>query len=297
MGCCISVRSGEVGLVEKWGRFSHICEPGLNCINPFSTKVIPVDMRVRQLKVECTTKTSDNVFVRIEVCVHYRILEEKVREAFYELSFPEQHIKSYVHDVVRTLVPRKTLDEVFIVKEELANAIKIQLKSTMEEYGFEIKATPVTAIDPNENVKVALNEKTRQLRLKEAAEEQAKGQKLVKTLEAEALANEIRIRAEAEADAKHQAGMGLSRQRQAIIDGLSESVKLFKQGVEGVDSKTVMDLIMITQYFDMMQQIGCSKTRGTNTIFIPHNPSNVADISSQIRQSMLEANAQGAQAV
>lgn len=291
MGCCISIQSGQVGAVEKWGKFSHVVQPGLNFINPCTSAVRKVDMRLQQLKVVSVTKTLDNVFVSIEVSIHYRILPEFVKESIYEMSNPEQQIRAYVHDVVRAEVPKKTLDEIFVVKEELAFAIKTQLKTTMEKYGYEINATPVTDIDPDRNVKAALNEKTRQMRLKEAAEETAEGTKIVRTLEAEAHANEIRIRAEAEADAKYQSGLGLSRQRQAIVDGLSESVRHFQEGVPGVDSKTVMDLILVTQYFDMMQHIGTSKTRGTNTIFIPHNPANVADISSQIRQGFMESSA------
>merc|ERR1712146_63782 len=208
---------------------------------------------------------------------------------YYTLSEPEAQIRAYVHDVVRAEVPKKTLDEIFVVKEELSFAIMNQLRATMEKYGFKIEATPVTDIDPDRNVKAALNEKTRCMRLKEAAEETAQGNKIVQVLEAQAQAEEIRIRAAAEADAKHQAGMGLSRQRQAIIDGLSESVRHFRQGVPEADSKAVMDVILLTQYFDMMQAVGTSKNRGTNTMFIPHNPSNVADLTSQIRQGFMES--------
>jgi len=288
MGCFISVPSGSVGIVERFAKFDRVISPGFNCIVPCCESAFTMDMRVQQLQVRCTTKTHDNVFVTIEVVIQYRILQSKVMQARYELSDPSSQIRAYVHDVVRAEVPKKTLDEVFIVKEELAGAIRNQLKITMEKFGFEIINTPVTDIDPDANVKMALNEKARQENLKLAAEQKAEGDKIAKTLGAEAEANEIRIKAEAEADAKHQAGLGLSRQRQAIVDGLSESVQQFQKGVKGVDSKTVMDLILVTQYFDMMQHIGCSKNRGTNTIFIPHNPSNVADISAQIRQGFME---------
>jgi len=283
-----SIPSGSVGIVERFAKFHRTLQPGFNCLIPCVENAYPMDMRVQQLKVVCTTKTSDNVFVTIEVSIHYRILPSKVKEARYELSDSVSQIKAYVHDVVRAEVPKKTLDEVFIVKEELSAAIRNQLKNTMEQYGFEINQTPVTDIDPDHQVKIALNEKARQQNLKLANEQRAEGDKIVKTLNAEAEAQEIRIKAVAEADAKHQAGLGLSRQRQAIVDGLSESVQQFQKGVQGVDSKTVMDLILVTQYFDMMQHIGCSKNRGTNTIFIPHNPANVADISSQIRQGFME---------
>jgi regulator of protease activity HflC (stomatin/prohibitin superfamily) len=200
-----------------------------------------------------------------------------------------------VFDVVRAEVPHKSLDEIFVVKEELSAAIKCALRKTMEKYGFEIVATPVIDIDPDREVKHALNEKTRQLNLRLAMQEKAEADKMVAILKAEGLAETTRIQAAADADSKHKAGEGLSRQRQAIIDGLAESVKHFQEGVADVSSKDVMDLIMITQYFDMMHSIGCAE-KGSNTIFIPHSPSSVGDIAQQLRQGFMEGNASTAAA-
>jgi len=128
--------------------------------------------------------------------------------------------------------------------------------------------------------------------LKEAMREKAESDAIVKIKNAEAGGQEMRIKAEADAEAKYQAGLGLSRQRKAIVDGLSESVQLFQEGVPGVNAKTVMDLIMITQYFDMMEKIGCTENKATNALFTPSNGmGGMGDFASSIRQSMMEANA------
>merc|ERR1719419_452467 len=152
----------------------------------------------------------------------------------------------------------------------------------LKEYGFEIRATPVTDIDPDHTVKRSLNQMNTQKNMKEAMREKAESDAIVKIKNAEAVGQERRIKAEADAEAKYQAGLGLSRQRKAIVDGLSESVQLFQEGVQGVNARTVMDLIMITQYFDMMEKIGCSDTRGTNTLFIPNNPGQVHELADQL---------------
>jgi len=291
MGCMI-VRSGETAIIERWGKFHHVMDPGLHAINPLTDKcAATLDMRLQQLKVVCESKTADNVFVVITVSIHYRIVKDAVDKAYYEMSDPVGQIRAYVYDVVRSEVPKKTLDEIFVLKEELAGAIKIALESTMTAYGFQIMATPVTDIDPDHTVKVALNERTRQLNLKFAMQEKAESEKIVAIFAAEGRAETTRIQALAEADAKHAQGQGLSRQRQAIVEGLAQSVKDFQEGVADVCSKDVMDLIMITQYFDMMHNIGCSPNKGTNTIFIPHNPGAVADIAGQLRQGFLEGKA------
>lgn len=293
----VTVKSGQTAIVERFGKFHSVKEPGFHWLNPFTQKVATkLDMRLQQLGVVCESKTADNVFVKITVSIHYRIVKDRVDRAYYEMSNPVDQIRAYVFDVVRAEVPKKTLDEVFVVKEELAGAIKVALQRTMTEYGFEIIATPVTDIDPDHTVKVALNERTRQLNLKLAMQEKAEADKMVAILKAEGLAETTRIQASADADAKHAAGQGLSRQRQAIIDGLANSVRDFQEGVSDVSSKDVMDLIMITQYFDMMHNIGCAPNKGTNTIFIPHSPGAVTEIAGQIRQGFLEGKAASASA-
>merc|ERR1712117_836803 len=145
--------------------------------------------------------------------------------------------------------------------------------------------------DPDQKVKQSLNEMMRQKNLKAAMTEKAQADAIVQIELAKAAAEEIRIKSEADAHAKHQSGMGLSMQRKAIVDGLTESVNIFQEGVSGVEARTVMDLIMVTQYFDMMEKIGCSENRGTNTLFVPSGPGSVHDFSQQLRQGVLEGGA------
>lgn len=289
MCCCICVEQGSVGLHERFGAYIGTEEPGCILIVPCIDEVRKINMRVQALTVRCETKTADNVFVFVDVCVQYKV--ENAEACFYRMDQPRKQITAYVFDVIRAEVPKLTLDEVFTEKTQLSEAVRTQLEADMKNYGIEIVKTPVTDIDPDRNVKQSLNQMNTQKNLKEAAKEKAEAAFIVQVKEAEATGAEIRIKAEADAEAKYQAGIGLSRQRQAIVDGLSESVQIFQKGVEGVDAQTIMDLIMITQYFDMMEKIGCSETRGTNTLFIPNGPGEVNNLTQQLRQGMLEAQA------
>jgi regulator of protease activity HflC (stomatin/prohibitin superfamily) len=241
------------------------------------------------LNVRCESKTKDNVFVHIEVSVQYKVIDPVL--SYYKLDDSKAQIRAYVFDVIRSEVPKQTLDQVFEEKENLSRAVQHQLEDMLKEYGFQIRATPVTDIDPDHTVKRSLNQMNEQKNLKDAMREKAESDAIVKIRNAEAVGQEMRIKAEADAEAKYQAGLGLSRQRKAIVDGLSESVQLFQDGVPGVNSKTVMDLIMITQYFDMMEKIGCTKNKGTNALFIPNSAGGVHDFAAQLRQGMMEANA------
>merc|ERR1719238_1049743 len=220
-------------------------------------------MRLQQMEVSCETKTKDNVFVLIRVAVQYQVRtdDESIQNAHYRLTNPKQQIESYVFDVVRSSVPKIELDDVFTTKEEISTNIKSELESSMASFGYEILGTPITDIDPDREVKRAMNEINKAKRLRVAAEDEGEAVKIRAVKEAEAEAARTEIQAKADAEAKFLGGQGISRQRQAIMEGLRESVNAFKNEVTGVDAKTVMDLMIVTQYFDMMKDVGAqSKT-------------------------------------
>jgi len=127
MGCPFSVHSGSVRIVERFGAFSRVAEPGLNLLwGPCCVETIAgtLSLRIEQLGVKCQTKSKDNVFLNIEVSVQYRVKPDKVYDAFYKLTDASKQIEAYVFDVVRSEVPKVNLDDVFLLKEELADRIK-----------------------------------------------------------------------------------------------------------------------------------------------------------------------------
>lgn len=288
MGCCICIETGTMGLKERFGAYTDEVQPGFACFCPCIEDVKVVNMRLQSLTVKCESKTKDNVFIMVECNVQFKVVD--AQKSFYEMDDPLNQIRAYVFDVIRSEVPQLALDEVFLEKEKLSAAVKAQLTEELGTYGFEIVHTPVTDLDPDDNVKRSLNEMMTQKNLKAAMTEKAQADAIVQIELAKAAAEEIRIRAEADAHAKHQSGLGLSMQRKAIVDGLTESVNIFQEGVSGVDAKTVMDLIMVTQYFDMMEKIGCAPS-GTNTLFVPSGPGAVNDFTQQLRQATMESNA------
>ncbi|KAK8657596.1 hypothetical protein V6N13_035827 [Hibiscus sabdariffa] len=247
-------------LFRKWGKFLA----GI------------LSLRVQQLDVRCETKTKDNVFVNVVASIQYRALSEKAQDAFYKLSNTRAQIQSYVFDVIRASVPKLELDAVFEQKNDIARAVEEELEKAMSHYGFEIVQTLIVDIEPDEHVKRAMNEINAAARLRVAANEKAEAEKILQIK-----------RAEGDAESKYLAGLGIARQRQAIVDGLRDSVLAFSVNVPGTTSKDVMDMVLVTQYFDTMKEIGASSK--SNSVFIPHGPGAVRDIASQIRDGLLQA--------
>ena len=286
---CITVSTGTVKIVEKCGAFQKIAKPGLNCIVPCigECPAGTVSMRLQQMEVTCDTKTKDNVFVVIKVAVQYHVVSEdsKIHDAHYRLTNPTKQIESYVFDVVRSSVPKIDLDDVFTTKEEIAHSIQEQLCKSMESFGFAILASPITDINPDDQVKRAMNEINKQRRLRVAAEDEGEAVKIRAIKEAEAEAARTEIQAKADAEAKFMQGQGIARQRQAIMTGLRDSVNAFKSEVSGVDAKVVMDLMVVTQYFDMLKDVGASSK--SNAVFMNHSPGALEDLAQAVQKGFM----------
>jgi len=277
-----------VKIIETFGAFKVIARPGLTCITPCVDCVSgTVSMRLQQMEVSCETKTKDNVFVTLKVAVQFQVKhnDEAIQAAHYRLTNARSQIESYVFDVVRSAVPKIDLDDVFTTKEEIASTIKHELEASMGSFGYEILATPITDIDPDAQVKRAMNEINKMKRLRVAAEDEGEAVKIRAVKEAEAEASRTEIQAKADAEAKFLGGQGIARQRQAIMEGLRESVNAFKSEVAGVDAKAVMDLMIVTQYFDMMKDIGANSK--TNAVFMNHSPGALEELAQSVQKGFL----------
>ena len=271
------VQQQTCAVIERFGKFHRVINPGLSFIVPIvDNELTRLSFRISQLNVSVETKTQDNVFVNIIVAVQFKILPSKVYEACYMLQDPESQITAFVFDLIRAQVPNLTLDDVFSKKDDIANAVKSDLEAPMKEFGYEIIKTLVTDINPDANVKAAMNEINTALRLKLAAVEKGEAEKILKIKQAEA---------EAESSILH--GKGIAGQRKAIIEGLGESVENFVSQIPGAQASHVMDMVLLIQYIDTLKEIGGSSN--SNVVFVPHSPGNVGDLSEQIRETIFSA--------
>ncbi|KAJ8649915.1 hypothetical protein MRB53_002938 [Persea americana] len=278
---CVQVDQSTVAIKETFGKFDDVLQPGCHCLPWYFGSQIAgqLSLRVQQLDVRCETKTKDNVFVTVVASIQYRALAEKAGDAFYKLSNTRSQIQAYVFDVIRASVPKLSLDDTFEQKNDIARAVENELEKAMSHYGFEIVQTLIVDIEPDEHVKRAMNEINAAARMRVATNEKAEAEKILQIK-----------RAEGDAESKYLAGLGIARQRNAIVDGLRDSVLAFSTSVPGTTAKDVMDMVLVTQYFDTMKEIGASSK--SSSVFIPHGPGAVKDIAAQIRDGLLQANSQ-----
>lgn len=252
------VKQQTAAIIERFGRFLSIRKSGLQLKIPLVDRVAGrLSLKIQQLDVIVETKTLDDVFVKLKVSVQYKVLPEKVYDAFYKLDYPHEQITSYVFDVVRAEVPKMKLDDVFVKKDDIAIAVKTELNDAMMEYGYDIIRTLVTDIDPDAQVKLAMNRINAADREKTAAQYEGDAARIL-----------IVEKAKAEAESKRLQGQGIADQRREIARGLEESVDVLNR--VGINSQEASALIVVTQHYDTLQAIG-SETN-SNLILLPNSP-------------------------
>jgi regulator of protease activity HflC (stomatin/prohibitin superfamily) len=275
LGSFFTVNTAQVAVITRFGKFLRVAEAGLNWKMPyFDTVAGMVSLRVNQITLTMETKTKDNVFVTIPISVQNRVRPEKVYDAYYKLSDPVAQIKSYVEQVILGHVPGMTLDEVFASQSSIAAAVKLELDADMATFGYEIVNVLVTDIVPDSKVKSAMNDINAAQREQVAANARGEAEKIL-------------VVKKAEAESKALQGQGIANQRKAIIEGLQVSIEQFQKVVDGASSRDVMQLVLVTQYFDTLKSIGESDK--TNTLFLSHSPAAVKEVADQILDSMLVA--------
>ena len=253
-----TVRQQTAVSVERFGKFESIRHSGLQMKIPIIDKVAArISLKIQQLDVIVETKTLDDVFVKIKVSVQFVVIKEKVYDAIYKLEYPHDQITSYVFDVVRAEVPKMKLDDVFVKKDDIAIAVKREVQESMETYGYDIIKTLVTDIDPDAQVKAAMNRINAAEREKVAAQYDGDAQRIL-----------IVEKAKAEAESKRLQGQGIADQRREIARGLVESVDVLHK--VGISSQEASALIVVTQHYDTLQAVG--QQTNSNLILLPNSP-------------------------
>ena len=276
MGTFFIVKQQTAAVIERFGKFTSVRQSGLHIKIPVIDRVSGrLSLKIQQLDVVVETKTKDDVFVKLKVSVQYKVIKDKVYDAFYKLDYPHDQITSYVFDVVRAEVPKMKLDSVFERKDDVAVAVKAELNDAMTEYGYDIIKTLVTDIDPDSQVKEAMNRINASEREKVAAQFEGDAARIL-----------IVEKAKAEAESKRLQGQGIADQRREIARGLEDSVKVLNN--VDINSQEASALIVVTQHYDTLQSVGAESN--SNLILLPNSPQAGSEMLNNMVASFTASN-------
>jgi len=275
-GAVFTVKQQTTAILERFGKFLSIRQAGLQLKIPFVDRIVGrVNLKIQQLDVIVETKTKDDVFVQLKISVQFLIRKQKVYDAFYKLQNPHEQITAFIFDTVRAEVPKMKLDDVFEKKDDIALAIQRELKEAMLNYGYDIVKALVTDIDPDAQVKEAMNRINAAEREKVAAQYEGDAQRII-----------IVEKAKAEAESKRLQGMGIANQRREIARGLEESMDVLNRA--GINSQEASALIIITQHYDTLQAVG--ERTNSNLIMLPNSPTAASNMLNDMTASLIAAN-------
>ena len=276
LGTFFIVKQQTAAIIERFGKFTSVRQSGLHIKIPVIDRVSGrVSLKVQQLDVVVETKTKDDVFVKLKVSVQFKVIKDKVYDAFYKLDFPQEQMNAYVFDVVRAEVPKMILDDVFEKKDDIAIAVKGELNEAMKNYGFDIIKTLVTDLDPDAQVKESMNRINASEREKVAAQFEGDAQRIL-----------IVERAKAEAESKRLQGQGIADQRREIARGLEDSVKVLNN--VDINSQEASALIVVTQHYDTLQSVGSASN--SNLILMPNSPQAGSEMLNNMVASFTASN-------
>eukprot|EP00927_Polykrikos_kofoidii_P018979 TRINITY_DN18834_c0_g2_i1.p1 TRINITY_DN18834_c0_g2~~TRINITY_DN18834_c0_g2_i1.p1 ORF type:complete len:281 (-),score=71.04 TRINITY_DN18834_c0_g2_i1:19-861(-) len=266
MACCFAcIEAGNVGVVQRFGDFVGVQEPGCSFILWPCTTVFPISLAVRQLDCQSDCKTKDNVTITVQTAVQFRIAKDRVKTATFDVVDPDSMITAELNHILRSTIPSMVLDEAYAAKEMLVVSLLKNIRSSIGKYGFEIINVLVTDIQPVADVLQAMNEINAAKRQREAATEKGEANKVLRIKDAEA-----------DAEGKRLAGVGVASMRSALAQGFSTSMETMQRG--GLDNDDAMHMMIMTQYLDTLKEFA----NGKASIMVPHGPSAVQDLKSQI---------------
>ena len=264
------VQTAEVKIITRLGKFKSLAQDGLNFKTPFLDSIVKtIDLRVKSIEMVAKTKTKDGVFVSIPISVQTKVIPERAHDYYFKLSDPNAQIKAFVDKEVLGFVPLHELDNLYSSLGDLAQNVMEQLKHTLSDYGVEVVNVLTTDVLPDEKVVESMNAVNAAKRNRDAAKENAGANKQTVVTAAEAEAESMKLR-----------GKGIADERSEITKGLEASIEELKKAIPDASGEYLMNVILLTQYFDTIKKIG--EGQNTTTIFLPASPTSPVDFMNQL---------------
>ena len=264
------IQTSTTGIVQTFGKFSGVAKPGLNFYIPIIQSITEVDNKLQQKTFRFEAFTADNVSTHLGIAVQFQVDPENSEKAFFSMYDPYEQINSFIENVVRAEVPKITLLDLFKQQDKISNSVYDSLSDMMEKYGYNIRNTLITTVDPDPKVKQAMNQVYESEQLKVVAKNQADARYISQVRDAEA-----------DRDRKILQGQGISGRRLEILKGYEQGVGEMAESL-GITPKDVVDFVLSTQHLDAVERIGMSQN--AKTLFLDHKP------NSNLRDQLLQAN-------
>ncbi|GAB5449460.1 SPFH domain-containing protein [Gymnodinialimonas sp.] len=245
------VPQSEKYVVERFGRLKSVLGPGINLIVPFLDRVAhKVSVLERQLpNAEQDAITKDNVLVKIDTSVFYRILEPE--KTVYRIRDVDGAIATTVAGIVRAEMGKMDLDEVQSNRSALITSIKQQVETAVDDWGIEVTRAEILDVNLDQATRDAMLQQLNAERERRAAVTRAEGE---------------RRAVELAADAELYAAKQVAEARRITADAEAYATGVVAEAI----AKGGLEAVQYNIALEQVKAIGTmSSGAGSNTIVVP----------------------------
>ena len=173
-------------MVERFGRLRAVLGPGINFVVPFLDRVAhKVSVLERQLPTAHQDAiTTDNVLVKVETSVFYRITEPE--KTVYRIRDVDAAIATTVAGIVRSEIGKMELDHLQSNRAEVAQNIREQVRLLVDDWGIEVTRAEILDVNLDEATRTAMLQQLNAERARRANVTEAEGKKRAVELNADA---------------------------------------------------------------------------------------------------------------
>ena len=258
----------EKGLVERFGRFDHMVDPGLRWIIPFIDRLRRVDMREQVVDVppqEVITK--DNVVVTVDAVVYYQATDP-VKLKYNVANFILAATK-LAQTNLRNIVGELQLDEALTSRDMINAQLRTVLDEATDVWGTRVVRVEIQRIDPPPDITEAMHRQMKAERDRRATVTEAEGEKRAAILRAEGVKEARILEAQGQAEAIKEVAEAEKFQKLTVAEGEAQAIERVFAAIHTGDPTP--DLIAI-RYLTALEAIADGQA---TKIFLPYEAAGV----------------------
>jgi regulator of protease activity HflC (stomatin/prohibitin superfamily) len=250
----VTIQQGMVGVTTIFGKYNRVLPPGLNFKIPFIEKLYKrISIQNRSAELGFQAVTIDQANVNFTAMLLYAVVnqeEETIKNVAFKFVNDQNLMQALVRSIegsVRAFVATKKQSEVLALRRDIVEAVKDQLDTILEGWGYHLIDLQLNDITFDEEVMRSMAKVVAANNSKAAAENEGQALLITKTKAAEAEGNAIKIAAQAEKDAAQLRGQGVALFREEVAKGMSQAAKLM------TDSNLDASLILFSMWTEAVK--------------------------------------------
>ncbi|MGP1930732.1 MAG: FtsH protease activity modulator HflK [Arsenophonus sp. ET-YP4-MAG3] len=155
-----TIKESDRGVVFRFGKYSHIVEPGLNWKLTFIEKIIPINVEtIREQATNGMMLTSDENVIQVEMNVQYQVTDPA--QYLFNVTNPDNSLRQAIDSAVRGIIGQSAMEQILTTKRAfIRDETQKELENTIKPYNIGITILDVNfqVARPPEAVKIAFDD-------------------------------------------------------------------------------------------------------------------------------------------